>query len=35
MDVQLQELIDKIKRDGVATAETEAQNILRHRLRYV
>ncbi|MBR6079970.1 MAG: V-type ATP synthase subunit E [Treponema sp.] len=28
MDVQLQELIDKIKRDGVATAETEAQNIV-------
>lgn len=28
MDVQLQELIDKIKRDGVATAETEAQGIV-------
>ena len=24
MDVQLQELIDKIKKDGVATAEAEA-----------
>ncbi len=28
MDVQLQELIDKIKRDGVATAESEAQDII-------
>jgi len=28
MDVQLQELIDKIKRDGVATAETSAQKIV-------
>ncbi len=28
MDVQLQELIDKIKRDGVATAESEAQKII-------
>ena len=28
MDVQLQELIDKIKKDGVASAEKEAQNII-------
>ncbi len=28
MDVQLQELIDKIKRDGVASAETAAQKII-------
>lgn len=28
MDVQLQELIDKIKKDGVAAAETEAANII-------
>ncbi len=28
MDVQLQELIDKIKKDGVATAETEAAKII-------
>lgn len=28
MDVQLQELIDKIKQDGVATAETEAAKII-------
>ena len=28
MDVQLQELIDKIKKDGVASAETAAQKIL-------
>ncbi|HCA20439.1 MAG TPA: V-type ATP synthase subunit E [Treponema sp.] len=28
MDVQLQELIDKIKRDGVASAETEARNTI-------
>ena len=28
MDVQLQELIDKIKRDGVASAESEAQDII-------
>ena len=28
MDVQLQELIDKIKKDGVASAETSAQQIL-------
>ncbi|MBP5358734.1 MAG: V-type ATP synthase subunit E, partial [Treponema sp.] len=28
MDVQLQELIDKIKRDGVASAESEAQEII-------
>ena len=29
MDVQLQELIDKIKKDGVATAEAEAANIIQ------
>jgi len=28
MDVQLQELIDKIKKDGVASAETEAAKII-------
>ena len=28
MDVQLQELIDKIKKDGVASAETSAQKII-------
>lgn len=28
MDVQLQELIDKIKKDGVATAESEAAKII-------
>lgn len=28
MDVQLQELIDKIKKDGVAVSESEAQNII-------
>ena len=28
MDVQLQELIDKIKKDGVATAEKEAAKII-------
>ena len=28
MDVQLQELIDKIKQDGVATAESEAAKII-------
>ncbi|MBP3710672.1 MAG: V-type ATP synthase subunit E [Treponema sp.] len=28
MDVQLQELIDKIKKDGIASAEESAQNIL-------
>lgn len=28
MDVQLQELIDKIKKDGVATAESEAEKII-------
>ncbi len=28
MDIQLQELIDKIKRDGVASAETNAQRII-------
>lgn len=28
MDVQLQELIDKIKKDGVASAETSAANII-------
>src|SRR5574344_1266500 len=28
MDVQLQELIDKIKKDGVASAETTAQKII-------
>ena len=28
MDVQLQELIDKIKKDGIANAETEAQKII-------
>lgn len=29
MDVQLQELIDKIKNEGVATAETEAKAIIK------
>ena len=40
MDIQLQELIDKIKLDGVATAEeeaakiiSEAENLHRHRAR--
>ena len=28
MDVQLQELIDKIKKDGIANAESEAQKII-------
>ena len=28
MDVQLQELIDKIKRDGVSSAENEAKEIV-------
>ena len=28
MDVQLQELIDKIKKDGVATAEAEAAKVI-------
>ena len=28
MDVQLQELIDKIKKDGVASAEAEAAKIV-------
>ena len=28
MDVQLQELIDKIKKDGVASAENEAAKIV-------
>ena len=28
MDVQLQELIDKIKKDGVASAEAAASNII-------
>ncbi|MBQ9494555.1 MAG: V-type ATP synthase subunit E [Treponema sp.] len=28
MDVQLQELIDKIKKDGIASAEESAQNII-------
>ena len=28
MDIQLQELIDKIKKDGVATAEQQASKII-------
>ena len=28
MDVQLQELIDKIRKDGVASATASAQNII-------
>ena len=28
MDIQLQELIDKIKKDGVASAESKAQEII-------
>ena len=33
MDVQLQELIDKIKKDGIANAESEAQKIIAEALK--
>ena len=29
MEIQLQELIDQIKKDGVEAAETEAESILK------
>ena len=34
MDVQLQELIDKIKKDGVAAAEKDAAKIMKQILTY-